>query len=340
MGAGQHGPRRYAQYSGHGPRRILHRKGLTLWIYLTTNSEDSTSSPGSEESPKPSPLGSERLPIVKMSDTPKLSYCPGCHEVRLTEPRSGMTCEHCNYKDYGDQSTSSPEASPVRTLVSPAAALAWEESVADYSSRSLGLWASYDRALSSWKMSQQSLFEAAPKLLESLPRWGMTVAGACFRLTTWERRTKESVGGCLPTLSVSGNHNRKGSSKTSGNGLSTAAKMMWPTPRVSGQNDSVRATRPGAHAGNDLTTEAKKWATPQARDFRSGQEDRWNNRARSRNLNDQAATKNNGKLSAIFAEWLMGYRLGATALNPSATVWFRNARGKRSGASQDGRSKT
>ena len=95
--------------------------------------------------------------------------------------------------------------------------------------------------------------------------------------------------GMIPTPSVHGNHNRKGASQNSGNGLSTFAKLL---------------------------------ATPQARDFRTGQAERWANPSRSRNLNDQAGEK----LSVIFVEWLMGYPSGWTALEDSETPSSRKSR--------------
>lgn len=80
-----------------------------------------------------------------------------------------------------------------------------------------------------------------------------------------------------PTPSICGNHNRKGASETSGDGLSTAAKQ---------------------------------WATPQSRDHRSGGQERWENpEERSRNLNDQLATTSNtqnAKLNPRWVETLMG----------------------------------
>ena len=51
--------------------------------------------------------------------------------------------------------------------------------------------------------------------------------GDCWELTTWERRTKEIGYGLLPTPTVCGNYNRKGASKTSGDGFSTAWKNRF-----------------------------------------------------------------------------------------------------------------
>lgn len=112
-----------------------------------------------------------------------------------------------------------------------------------------------------------------------------------------------------------------------------------------------------------------KFATPQARDFRTGEARRWEDPARSRNLNDQIAkfptprTKgmcggsgafqkmkaleaegivtteerkqmtagNGGQLNPTWTEWLMGWPLEWTALKPLATDKFRQWRQQHSG---------
>ena len=68
---------------------------------------------------------------------------------------------------------------------------------------------------------------------------------------------------------------------------------MWPTHRAgksSGENPESWLAR---YVAGKVSTPplglAVKFATPQARDFRTGEAARWNNPARSRNLNDQIA---------------------------------------------------
>ncbi len=60
------------------------------------------------------------------------------------------------------------------------------------------------------------------------------------------------------------------------------------------------------------------FATPQARDYRSGSLDRWNDPRRSRNLNDQVG----GLLNPRWEEWLMGWPIGWTELKPLAMDRF------------------
>lgn len=61
------------------------------------------------------------------------------------------------------------------------------------------------------------------------------------------------------------------------------------------------------------------FATPQARDYRSGSLARWNDPRRSRNLNDQVG----GLLNPKWEEWLMGWPTGWTELKPLAMDKFQ-----------------
>jgi hypothetical protein len=90
-----------------------------------------------------------------------------------------------------------------------------------------------------------------------------------------------------PTPTVCGNYNRKGVSKTSGDGLATAvAKRMWPTP----------------NAGNE------KWG---------GTMQEW---GVSKNwVRQEMPELARGALNPMWVEWLMGWPLGWTDLKPLAT---------------------
>jgi hypothetical protein len=111
---------------------------------------------------------------------------------------------------------------------------------------------------------------------------------------------------------------------------------MWPTPAArdcKGANSREHCETNGTgrkhmdQLANAVAHPDLRFATPQARDFRTGQKSRWDNPERTRNLNDQIG----GQLNPTWVEWLMGWPLGWTDCGASATDKFRqwcNSHGK------------
>jgi hypothetical protein len=193
----------------------------------------------------------------------------------------------------------------------------------------------FDQDSCSWKTYQQSFLEGWEPYSETWPRSGMTRGGVAWKHQESERRIDATDGGCLqqwptpmasdwnmtnnprkdgrqnqlpnvvamwPTPTVCGNHNRKGASAASGDGLATAVKM-WPTPTV---NDSKNMTLPPSQIKHDNIPGAL---------LRDGE-------------------KAGGKLNPMWVEWLMGWPLGWTDSKHWATVKSRSKRqqpGKSSG---------
>lgn len=88
----------------------------------------------------------------------------------------------------------------------------------------------------------------------------------------------------------------------------TPVKRLIPTPTA---QDAKNATLPRSQAGRDSVPGyllREMYATPQARDYRTGQSERWENPDRSRNLNDQIG----GSLNPDWVDWLMGFPNGWT----------------------------
>ncbi len=152
--------------------------------------------------------------------------------------------------------TSSAVDSHARTLALLAPELGWQASAADYGLNSPDSFARYDRDSSSWRTHQACLVSGWEQFSETWPRSGMTRNGTAYRLPALTRITREiasgllptptaqgfhsmgSAGGSnarkkwvrmLPTLTVNGSYNRKGASKTSGDGLATVLSRMLPT---------------------------------------------------------------------------------------------------------------
>lgn len=87
--------------------------------------------------------------------------------------------------------------------------------------------------------------------------------------------------------------------------LESVVKLL-PTPTA---NDAKNATLPPAAENRDNLAGylmRTMYATPQARDYRTGQTERWDDPGRSRNLNDQIG----GQLNPDWVEWLMGFPRG------------------------------
>jgi hypothetical protein len=211
-------------------------------------------------------------------------------------------------------------------------------------------FARWDPATSLWKTLQCSLLEGLDVFSETWPKWGMMRAGECsvrsmpvLRISVTEFGSSE----LWPTPCLPGNGWSNGKAKmkamlwptpiatlwkdgksSPGYGLNLSeAVKMWPTPcatdhKGSGKAGTLRDRLD--YAAERGAIKSNTYATPQARDFRSGSTDRWDNPERSRNLNDQIG----GQLNPTWVEWLMGWPLGWTDLKPLGTdkyqAWQRS----------------
>ena len=101
---------------------------------------------------------------------------------------------------------------------------------------------------------------------------------------------------------------------------------MWPTPRAQESGDYQYSRGDHTRPTPTLSGAVKLWptpntlcdavnaamyATPQARDYRTGQQERFSDPQRSKNLNDQIG----GQLNPTWVEWLMGFPIGWTDLD-------------------------
>lgn len=196
------------------------------WIYLAA-SEDSVSH---------SKTGSDQSPTVKRTSTYKPFFCQECRMVQFQSHRYGTTCGH--FRTTFKKSTSSMEASHVRTLALQELEEAWKESEAAFIGSCTGLSKKYAQTISSWRTSLPLEQEACAKSCNHLAIYGMTVGGQVYQPQKLEPRTLGKDGSFLPTPSA----NSYGSNQGGGAGrtgkvrpsLNSMAKHnMWPTPRTS-----------------------------------------------------------------------------------------------------------
>jgi len=165
-----------------------------------------------------------------------------------------------------------------------------------------GLLARYDPATHSLKTVQGSLFSDLTECSVTLPRSGTMRNGECYQRPMLERRTKESGFGLLPetipTPTICGNYNRKGASKTSGDGLATYVRK-FPTPCArdykGARSDSAMAETGRCQATNSLPDALQ-------------------------------SIGNYGPMNPTFPEWLMGWPIGWTESKPLETDKFREWR--------------
>jgi DNA (cytosine-5)-methyltransferase 1 len=137
-----------------------------------------------------------------------------------------------------------------------------------------------------------------------------------------------------PTPTVKGNYNKAGLSDKSGDGLATWA-AQFPTPtstpygtRNNGHRPDGSTYRTAGSPSLDTMARHALWPTPTAQDAA-------NNGAPSqmeRNTPPLNAAVG-GALSPTWVEWLMGWPLGWTACDASATGRYLPARRRRGGNS-------
>lgn len=199
---------------------------------------------------------------------------PGSAEARRTTVTSGRKCSEL-YKKSG------PLGSLVRTLL---VSSAWRST----------------RCFLTWKVSATPAKRLLFRLVPSMPRTGGT--GAPLWPTPKESDYKGSgSAGSKSAEHDLKHHNLKGT------------VMFFPTPTkfdaTCGDLEGKEFT--GTRHAMKLIQAAKLYATPQARDYRTGDKKRFADPKRSQNPNDQIG----GQLNPTWVEWLMGFPIGWTDLD-------------------------
>lgn len=193
-----------------------------------------------------------------------------------------------------------------------------EKTILGTNGRKLGIAsASYDRDLRSWKTSQAScLNPTSDEYSGTWPKSGMMLDGKLYLLKKQAIATKEIDCGLWPTPTLCGNHNRKGLSKTSGDGLATAVKQ-YPTPANSMM--TMQDMEQAKFAGNGNRSKYRDcFPTPTVNDSK-------NNGADSQRIRNTPGLNSivGGLLNPDWVEWLMGWPIGWSDLNPLTELkWF------------------
>ena len=259
--------------------------------------------------------------------TPGESYSRGSGTTCYRASRFGMMSRHSTASRGKGASMLLRAVSRVRTyrrLARVPESTAQSRECGDTWPESL---ARYDRASCLWKTAQCSLLGGWESYSETWPRWGPMRNGACWALPTPVRLTSENASGSWPTPTVQAakisecstavlireyhrSMNRNGAPSC----LSSAvAGRMWPTPVADGDRRTNYA-----QGGTSLRYAVRMWPTPTAQDAK-------NNGAPSqmeRNTKPLNA-EIGGALNPPWVEWLMGWPIGWTGLQPLETVKYR-----------------
>jgi len=257
--------------------------------------------------------------------------------------------------------TSSVAGSRAKTSLPPASVKESQASEADSGRNFTESFAKYDRDSSSWKMSQDFLFEEWAGYWETWPKQGMMRDGIAYQPPMSERHISESEFGLwrAPTAQEAGARIETLETKTgepakvgerayrntpSGEKVLQSVTLgqqvkMWPTPKASdGEWGTPRTSGRPISKVTHLQTAAKYWPTPSA-SSRDGTVSGGHPGLAGGSGNRQKLYKMLGKeegkkmgcqsLNPYWVEWLMGWPLGWTVLDAAATAWFRSKRCKR-----------
>jgi hypothetical protein len=222
-------------------------------------------------------------------------------------------------------------------------------SEADSGGKCSGSLARLDRASSSWKTPQLSLFAEVSESLPIWPRWATWDETECWELSMPVLTISASESGSWPTVrssdgerggrgdliqAIRGNPNSHyklwqtpvaddaidraaGKWNSRGEPKLSAEVKLWPTPKASAAGpDFAKMTRSGT--GISLQTAVAMWPTPTVQDSK-------NNGAPSQMVRNTKPlnAEVGGALNPTWVEWLMGWPLGWTDCAASATDKFR-----------------
>lgn len=183
--------------------------------------------------------------------------------------------------------------------------------------------------------------------LETWPKAGIVCGGAFYPQPNWERRISEIGSGLLPTptdVSKGGGSSRSGDRIDETPTLQgMARKGMWPTPTAYDANDVKRSPEGWAKraayrqsigrdhiapAGlseqiwlqeNNVPLKISQWPTPTAvTDTGGAALCKWGGSGARQMMRNNGVTEQelNGALNPDWVEWLMGWPIGWTSLEP------------------------
>ena len=293
-------------------------------------------------------------------------YClPDSETESSPDSRSGMMSRPSAEIHGEGESMSSQADSRVKTSAQPEKEQESTGQNPECGTTWQGSFARFDRDSSSWKTPQCSLLEGLDEYSETWPRWGMMRNGACWERMTAEPPISATESGSLeiwPTPRA-GDGEKRGDFDENNprNGLPGRVKKL-PTPT---RHDGKDNASPAAilRKSPELGVVAQIWQTPTADDAVERKIGKWNSRGEPKLSAEvliwptprtkgmcggtgeweqlkQATTieearkmgaGNGGQLNPPWVEWLMGWPIGWTALQPLEMDKYRQWQQQHSG---------
>ena len=192
-----------------------------------------------------------------------------------------------------------------------------------------GSYASYDPDTRLWRTYQGSLFGGLEMFSGTWPNSGTMRNGAVYQRPQWVPPISESESSLWPTPTATSNgpgkdpNNPRGIHQ--GNALATA--VMWPTPTAMTGGEGVAPSyKNGKHGWNtaaavhDSMNEkpTRMWPTPRASSHQNPVEHGRGGRdlVTEVYVRETGKVPTTGQLNPTWVEWLMGFPLGWTDLEP------------------------
>lgn len=201
---------------------------------------------------------------------------------------------------------------------------------------SLESLAKYDPDTSTWRTPQFSLLGDWDLYSETWPRWGLMRTGECWVQSMSVLRTSGTESGLWQTpvaddaaKRVRGKWNSRGEPKLS-------AQVMLPIPvTVDSGSYFNQSSSPGAKKRPTLGAMAKYdlWPTPTSSEHKYRKS---GDSQQSKSLGGIAARTGVGQLNPQWVEWLMGWPIGWTDLEPLEMVKFQEWQQQHSPNCQEG----
>lgn len=258
---------------------------------------------------------------------------------------SGMTLQHLTANHGKGELILLPGGSHVKTFLQQEKALASRESGQDSGERWPGWLAKYDLNSCLWKTPQCSLLGDLEEFSGTWPKWGIMHDGACWGLMTPERRTEGKEFGywatplCMDSLPPKSDQalmheatiTRPGRQKPANlrDQVNPESIKRWPTP-MSRDYKGPMYEKPNTKPRKDYLPNAVKlhsFPTPGTTGFSSGTGncEKANQLYRDNILTEAERISfragNGGQLNPDWTEWLMGWPIGYTRLEPIEIDW-------------------